>query len=148
MTTNGMSLHHSLYALRQAADDIWDKSCPDDFTPRQYAILDAIDRGAGEGTLSQTDLVAATSIDRSTLSDVIRRLQGRGFVHRRRTKEDARAYNVKLTATGAARLKRARPVAATVEKKLTAGLDSGQISTLTAILGAMVTRYEKDSAHH
>jgi DNA-binding MarR family transcriptional regulator len=53
---------------------------------------------------SQTDLVGLTGIDRSTLADVVRRMQKKGLLQRRRTKEDARAYAVRLTDRGAALL--------------------------------------------
>jgi DNA-binding MarR family transcriptional regulator len=51
--------------------------------------------GYNEG-LSQTGIVARTGIDRSTLADLVRRLQRKGLLQRRRTKDDARAYAVKM----------------------------------------------------
>lgn len=50
--------------------------------------------------VSQNLLVTATGIDRSTLADVVRRLLARGLVARRRTRNDARAYAVRLTDAG------------------------------------------------
>jgi DNA-binding MarR family transcriptional regulator len=52
------------------------------------------------GPCSQTNIVTITGIDRSTASDLVSRLIGKGLVARKRSKEDARAYLVSLTAGG------------------------------------------------
>ncbi len=98
-------------------------------TPRQLALLDAIDRIARseDGAPSQTDLVAATGVDRSTLADVVRRLLKFGLVQRRRTKEDARCYAVRLTDQGRVVLAAARdraPAIVALLKTRVAGLDA------------------------
>ena len=69
----------------------------DDLTPRQYAVLVTVSQNEG---LSQTQLVEQTGIDRSTLADIVRRMLKKGLLQRRRTKDDARAYAVKLTDEG------------------------------------------------
>ena len=68
-----------------------------DLTARQLAVLLAVADNEG---LSQTDLVERTGVDRSTLADIVKRLKGKGLLQRKRTKEDARAYAVKLTEEG------------------------------------------------
>lgn len=66
-------------------------------TAAQAQVLAALLESEG---VSQTSLVGKTGIDRSTLADVVRRLLKQGFVSRKRTKEDARAYSVRLTPAG------------------------------------------------
>ncbi|MCB2112282.1 MAG: MarR family winged helix-turn-helix transcriptional regulator [Parvularculaceae bacterium] len=66
-------------------------------TPRQFEVLHVVANNAG---LSQTDLVHATGIDRSTLADMIARMLKKGLLSRSRTKEDARANAVSITAAG------------------------------------------------
>jgi len=66
-------------------------------TPRQYVVLSAV--AAFEGH-TQSDLVMATGIDRSTLADMIGRMIDNGLLSRERTKDDGRANAVKLTAAG------------------------------------------------
>lgn len=66
-------------------------------TARQASVLSVLLEKEG---VSQTHIVEMTSIDRSTLADVVRRLVLKGLVTRRRTKEDRRAYAVRLTANG------------------------------------------------
>lgn len=68
-------------------------------TGSQALVLCALNKKSG---VSQTALVEATSIDRSTLADIVRRLMKKGLVARRRTKQDARAYAVVLTQEGKA----------------------------------------------
>jgi DNA-binding MarR family transcriptional regulator len=85
-----------------------------DLTARQLAVLATV--GEKEG-LSQTGIVERTGIDRSTLVDIVRRLSKRGLLQRRRTREDARAYAVKLTSDGEKLLRKVGPLG----KKWTSG---------------------------
>lgn len=111
-----------------------------ELTPRQVQVLAAIE--AHEG-VSQTDIVNATGIDRSTLADIMRRLLKRGLILRRRTQEDARAYAVKLTDAGRHELANGMPALANVEKGLLATLPTKQRADLVALLGQVVTASEQ-----
>lgn len=93
----------------------------DDLTPRQFAVLYTVAQNEG---LSQTDLVMRTGIDRSTLADIIRRMLKKGLLQRRRTKEDARAYAVRLTDEGWRMLKAAEPMARRVDERILSVLSS------------------------
>lgn len=110
------SLLHLLHRASQAADDCF-AGHPEigDLTARQFVVLAAI--AAKEGS-SQTAISEVTGIDRSTLADVIGRLQRRGLIWRRRTKQDARAYSVRLTEAGHKVLDAAKPVASWVDSQL------------------------------
>lgn len=90
-----------------------------ELTPRQYAVLVTVAHNEG---LSQTNLVERTGIDRSTLADIIRRMLKKGLLQRRRTKEDARAYAVKLSEEGWRTLKSAEPLAKRIDDKIMAAL--------------------------
>lgn len=92
-------------------------------TPRQFAVLHTVAQNEG---LSQTDLVQRTGIDRSTLADIIRRMLKKGLLQRRRTKEDARAYAVRLTDEGWRVLKATEPMARRVDDKILAVLPGQQ----------------------
>lgn len=84
-------------------------------THRQFAVLFAVDQNEG---MSQTDLVRATGIDRSTLADMIVRLQGKDLLARKRTEEDQRANSVRITAAGRRALKAAMPAVLKAEAKI------------------------------
>jgi DNA-binding MarR family transcriptional regulator len=86
-----------------------------DLTPRQYTVLVAVAQNEG---VNQTLLVEKTGVDRSTLADIVRRMLKKGLLQRRRTKEDARAYSVKLTDEGWKILKAADPLAKKVDDKI------------------------------
>ena len=75
-------------------------------TPRQFEVLHTVSKNEG---LSQTDLVNQTGIDRSTLADMIARMIKKGLLSRQRTKADARANSVSITAAGRRMLTSATP---------------------------------------
>jgi DNA-binding MarR family transcriptional regulator len=106
-----------------------------DLTPRQYAVLITVSQQEG---LSQTHLVEKTGIDRSTLADIVRRMLKKGLLQRRRTKEDARAYAVKLTDDGWRALKATDPVARRVDDKILAVLPSNQRERFVQDLNTIV----------
>ena len=89
---------HLLRRAQQYADDLYKNHVGKDGpTARQFTVLHTVSQEEG---LSQTDLVRRTGIDRSTLADMIARLTKKGYLARQRTKDDARANSVKLTAAG------------------------------------------------
>lgn len=89
---------HLLRRAQQYANDLYAKNVgPSGPTPRQFEVLYAVSRNEG---LSQTDLVHETGIDRSTLADMIARMIKKGLLSRKRTKDDARANAVSITAAG------------------------------------------------
>ena len=107
---------HLLHRAGQCASDIFQGEMGSgDLTPRQYAVLVAVSQNEG---VSQTHLVEKTGVDRSTLADIVRRMLKKGLLQRRRTKEDARAYSVKLTDEGWKVLKAADPLARKVDDKI------------------------------
>jgi DNA-binding MarR family transcriptional regulator len=91
--------------------------------------------------LSQTGLVDRTGIDRSTLADIVRRMQKKGLLQRRRTKEDARAYAVRLTDEGRRVLRTAEPLAKRVDERILEAIPAKQrdqfIEDLLAIADAL-----------
>ena len=91
-------LHHLLHRATQRLDALW-HDAKIEVTPRQWAVLTA---AAADDRCSQSALIDATGIDRSTLSEVVRRLVQQQMVTRKRTTLDARAYAIRLTDAGRA----------------------------------------------
>jgi DNA-binding MarR family transcriptional regulator len=115
---------HLLHSASQRADDLFAKEVGNaDITPRQFALLVAV---AELDDPSQTDLVAATGIDRSTIADIIRRMMQKGLLGRRRSREDARVNLVRLTREGERVLKSTRPKATKADAALLASLNADQ----------------------
>ena len=66
---------HLLHRASQCVDELFHAATRElDITPRQFLVLANIEKRGG---LSQTTLVERTGIDRSTMADVIRRVQRR-----------------------------------------------------------------------
>lgn len=127
---------HLLHRAGQCAGDVFQSEMrTEDLTPRQYAVLVAVAENEG---LSQTNLVDMTGIDRSTLADIIRRMLKKGLVQRRRTKEDARAYAVKLTEEGRRILRSAEPMARRVDDRILQALPATQRDRFLTDLNTIV----------
>src|SRR4029078_7276896 len=132
------SAMHLLHRAGQCAADIFaSEARTGGLTPRQFAVLTIV---AEEEGLTQTDLVERPGIDRSTLADIVGRLLSRGLIQRRRAKDDARAYSIKLTPQGTKALRDAQPGAAAADARLLANLSPAQrqefLESLAPIVGA------------
>jgi MarR family transcriptional regulator, temperature-dependent positive regulator of motility len=134
---------HLLHRAGQCAGDIFHAEMKDgDLTPRQLAVLVTVAHNEG---LSQTGLVDRTGIDRSTLADIVRRMQKKGLLQRRRTKEDARAYAVKLTDEGRKVLRTAEPLAKKVDERILDALPTRQREQFVDELLSIVDTLQKMS---
>jgi DNA-binding MarR family transcriptional regulator len=92
------SVTHLLHRVLQLALDYHaEASGPAGLTQRQYTVLAAA--GAADG-VSQSDLVRATGIDRSTLADLVARMIAKGLLERERSATDARANTVRVSEAG------------------------------------------------
>lgn len=136
------SILHLLHRAGQAADELFATEMQgSDLTPRQYAVLVVL---AEHENASQTDIVNATGIDRSTLADIVKRLVDRGLLARRRSKLDARAYSVRLTAAGQSALKSTQPVAAKVEDRILRTLPVAHRNSLIDSLATIVRSQNRE----
>jgi len=134
---------HLLHRAGQCASDIFQAEMKvGGLTPRQLAVLVTVSQNEG---LSQTGLVDRTGIDRSTLADIVRRMQRKGLLQRRRTKEDARAYAVKLTDEGRRVLRTAEPLAKKVDERVLDALPAKQREQFVDDLLSIVDTLQKMS---
>jgi MarR family transcriptional regulator, temperature-dependent positive regulator of motility len=139
----GRSPLHMLHRAGQCAGEVFNAEMQDgDLTPRQYAVLLTV--AANEG-ISQTGLVEKTGVDRSTLADIVRRMLKKGLLQRRRTKEDARAYAVKLTEDGKRMLRGAEPVTERVDARILEAIPAKQREQFMDNLGIIVEALGKMS---
>ena len=131
-----LSAIHLLHRAGQCADELFAKKIGKvDLTPRQFAVLMVV---AKSEDLSQTALVDATGIDRSTLADIVRRLVERGLLVRKRTKQDARMYAVRLSAGGRNAIESAQPGAVASNDELLSSLPVSQRATFVSALQKIV----------
>jgi DNA-binding MarR family transcriptional regulator len=137
-----------LHRASQAADELFaSETSGADLTPRQFAVLAALEILE---SASQTQIVDATGIDRSTLADIVKRLVKRGLLNRRRSRSDARAYVVRLTPEGRSVLIATKPAARRVEERLLQQLSEMRrdelLAALEAIIGGLTTTSNSQAA--
>ena len=132
------SAAHLLHKAGQFATEVFaEKVGHDGLTPRQFAVLSVVERHQG---LSQTDLVDVTGIDRSTLADIVRRMLKKGLLSRRRTKEDQRAYAIRLSPEGQGVLDQHTPRAAEVDDYILAAVPIELRDAFLLALKAIVSK--------
>lgn len=121
---------HLLHRAGQRAEEMFARALDGQtLTVRQFIVLSVV---AGQDNLSQNLICERTGIDRSTMADIVKRLVTRGWLNRRRSRQDARMYAIRLTETGRKELDRATPVALNVDANLVAGLNLKQRQELNA----------------
>ena len=130
------SIMHLLHRACQVADSIFnDEAGGIGLTTRQLAVLVAVDENRD---VSQTGLVSATGIDRSTVAEIVKRLLKRGLIRRRRSRRDARTYAVRLTDEGQKLLLSVKPALVRAEARLVAGLDGARHVQLSQALHCLI----------
>ena len=126
---------HLIHRALQLALDIYaEETGPDGLTQRQFAVLEAVSHKAG---LTQTDLVRATGIDRSTLADLVARMTTKGLLDREKSTIDARAKAVRLSPAGEAALDAARPRVEAADKRIMSLLPKGKRDGFLDLLGEL-----------
>lgn len=129
---------HIGYLIRRAQQlhvAIWARVVSSETTSVQYSILAVLDR---RGSASQKQLGQEVDLDRSTIADLVLRMERRGLIERSRDPRDARRNTVKLTAAGAAEHRRLEPLVAQVQAELTANLTFEDRAAVDRILRLML----------
>ena len=131
------SLIALLHRANQIANEQFESSIPESgVTARQVQVLSALSQNEG---CSQTDLCEMTGIDRSTMAEIVSRLHKRRLIERRRSKEDARAYVLKLSDNGRTLAALGEKSIGTVEETLMSGLSAKARQDLLNILDKLVS---------
>lgn len=126
---------HLLRRAEQFAAEIFTKAgLSDGVTLRQTVLLAAI---AEEEGASQSDLVRATGVDRSTLAEMMARMEKKGLIARHGAAGDKRAKSVKLTSEGRARLEAALPAMRRVDEALLRALPANRRASFRSTLSAL-----------
>lgn len=136
---------HTGYLIRRAQQAhvaAWARLVSTDVSSVQYGILAALAR---LGTLSQRQLCDEVDLDRSTIADLVARMERRGLIERRRDPEDARRKNVTLTDFGREEQRRLLPLVDEVERELTGGLDDDDRDALRRTLRILLASASRES---
>lgn len=126
--TLGSSTTHLLHRAQQIAVNLSAAALETSgLTIRQFAVLAALNDDDGQ---TQASLVEITGIDRSTLADMVARMEKGGMVARIKSREDARAKAVSLTPLGRAAFDKAAPVVQAADAELVAQLRKSRRASL------------------
>ncbi|MGH3263970.1 MAG: MarR family winged helix-turn-helix transcriptional regulator [Trebonia sp.] len=131
---------HTGYLLRRAQQlhvATWARIVSTDISSVQYSILVVLDR---EGELSQRELCDEVDLDRSTIADLVARMERHGLIVRCRDPQDARRKTVGLTDHGRAARLRLRPLVDQVEDALTGALDGPDRDCLRGTLRTLLAQ--------
>ncbi len=130
-----VSPSHLMHRVLQLALDIYaEETGSGGLTQRQFAVLEAVSQKSG---LTQTDLVRATGIDRSTLADLVSRMTTKGLLDREKSTIDARAKAVRLAPAGEAALQAARPKVEAADKRILALLPKAKRDGFLGLLAEL-----------
>lgn len=135
---------HMLRRAEQfAAETFLKAELPDGVTIRQTVLLAAIAEAEGA---SQSNLVGATGVDRSTLAEMMARMEQKGLIIRSAAEDDGRAKSVSLTHEGRRRLEIALPAMRAVDKALLEALPANRRSSFMATLLALAKAADEQHA--
>ncbi len=93
-----------------------------------------------EGPMTAQDIVKLSAMDKVTVSRAIQGLRKRGLVVREKSKTDARAFDIHLTAQGKITYREIAPVALGYQEQVLAGLSASERRHLMALLQTICTR--------
>lgn len=106
----------------------------EEVTPEQWMVLIRLWE---KDAVSQSELSDATLRDAPTMSRILRGMEARGIVQRRRSAEDARVQTVHLTRRGRALKDKLVPVVRALVTRLVRGIDPSDIATTRTTLACM-----------
>jgi DNA-binding MarR family transcriptional regulator len=122
--------------MQQIAVSIFIEECKaHDLTPVQYAALIAIYTHPG---IDATRLSAVIAFDRSTLGNVIERLETKALIERKPSREDKRIKLLYLTRSGAALLREIIPSVDRAQARMLQPLKASDRKMLMALLTQLV----------
>jgi DNA-binding MarR family transcriptional regulator len=122
--------------MQQIAVAIFVEECRAyDLTPVQYAALVAIRTHPG---IDATRLSAVIAFDRSTLGNVIERLETKTYIDRKTSREDRRVKLLHLTQSGAALVRDIMPAVDRAQARMLEPLEPADRQTLMALLTQLV----------
>src|SRR5450432_1597730 len=125
--------------LHQIHVALFHKSCAAfEITPLQYSLLSAL---AVRGIADQTTLADDVALDRTTTTEALKRLEARGFIEGAVRREDRRARACRLTASGAALLKKMEQAARAAHRDTLASLSKPDQKRLVALMQRVIAAH-------
>jgi len=132
---------HLIRRVHQVSTAYFADECGGDLTAVQYAALVAI--GAHPG-IDATRLSEIIYFDRSTIGDVLDRMEGKDWIRRASTPTDRRIKLLELSPAGQSVLQQVEPGIRRIQERLLAPLTATEAKTLIRLLGKMADAVEDD----
>jgi DNA-binding MarR family transcriptional regulator len=107
-------------------------------TPAQSAILFLLKRKNGQ---TMSELSQVLTLDNSTLTGLVDRLERSGFVKRNASTADRRASHVFITDKGGGEIERARAVINRVNEQIKADFTESEVESFKKILKSFFVRF-------
>ncbi|HEY1281327.1 MAG TPA: MarR family transcriptional regulator [Acidimicrobiales bacterium] len=127
---------HLVRRASQLHTQIFDEVYEGIVTPRQFAVLIALDRRPGIDQITLSNLVA---IDRTTIGGMVSRLAARGYIHDIADPCDGRRKLLRLTPEGERLLETLVPRIGAVTDRLLAPLTPAERTTFLELLAKIAT---------
>jgi MarR family transcriptional regulator, lower aerobic nicotinate degradation pathway regulator len=127
------------YLLRRAQQvhgGLWSRQVPA-LTGPQYAVLSSV---AAAAALDQAGIGEAASLDSSTVAEMVRRLEGRGWLLRSTDEADRRRRRVRLSSSGHTVLAEVRDGVLSVQARVLEPLSQDEAARFLAMLQAVAHR--------
>lgn len=133
-----------IYLISMAQQKLWTylkaalKSEGIRVTPAQAGILFILKQENGQ---SMTELSKALSMDNSTITGLVDRLEKLGFVHRNASPKDRRMFLIYITPEGEEESNRAKTVIQKANEKIKCGFSQKEIQIFTKILKSFFEKF-------
>jgi DNA-binding MarR family transcriptional regulator len=124
---------------QQAHLALWQQLVSRDISSPQFGVLSELKLETG---ISQADLGAKLDLDKSTITDIVNRLDERGLITRTKDLTDRRKYQLQLTKLGESELRKLEPRVAQMDKSLTKPLQDDELDSLHHLLLKLLDGYE------
>lgn len=122
---------HLIRRAEQVHTSLWFRHVSRDITSQQFAVLNALRQEPG---IDQRTLAHHTSLDRSTVNQMVRRLVDQGYLSQVRDEKDRRRTLLSLTAEGSALLDSLIPPAERINEQLLRSLTEDERSVAANVL--------------
>ena len=132
---------HLIRRVHQISTAYFAEECGDELTSVQHAALVAIGSHSG---IDATRLSQVIYFDRSTIADVLDRLETKGWIVRESTVTDRRIKRLALTPAGQAILDHVEPGVRRVQERLVAPLTGAEAKMLVRLLAQMADAADDD----
>ena len=132
-----MALQRAAHAFKKQADSALMGAA--DLTTAQSAVLVVIN---AEDGATQRSVALALGLNESAVTAMTRKLVERGLIERSRSKSDARAWSLGLTAAGEAALAAVAAPFSALNERVDSALGPDEVKALGALLTALTNAFD------